>query len=334
MRVRLPLCAATAVLVAFAASSSIATSAGSDWRTGDLFVSGSPAGARKQPQGAYFVMSADGTSTGEVVGVLRRAFTAGCAVDPATGHLWTANGLDNTVSRVDDLHDARGEHDVLASVNLRKATFVNGRAMGAVRAIGFDALGFVYAGTTDGTNRLLKLTRDGDLLATYPLEARGALWFDISADGRLLYYTSGDNVLRRYDLAAAQPLPPLATFLDGSIQGVRLLPGGQQILVAGSIYISRLDLSGQVIAQHWLPATSFSALNITPDGREFWTSTHFGGELYRMDIASGAVLQGPVATGALEVRGLCVKHEYTAAENVCRTLDAAGNSVEIACPAF
>ena len=53
-------------------------------------------------------------------------------------------------------------------------------------------------------------------------------------------------------------------------------------------------------------------------------------ELYKYDIATGTVVLGPIATG-LGISGLCVKLEYTAAENICRAADENGEPVQVPC---
>ena len=53
-------------------------------------------------------------------------------------------------------------------------------------------------------------------------------------------------------------------------------------------------------------------------------------ELHKYDIAAGSVVLGPIATG-LGISGLCVKLEYTAAENICREADENGEPVQVAC---
>jgi hypothetical protein len=320
-----------AVLIGLVIPVSTFTTQGSDWRMGDLFVASAvPAMKPSLRRGEYVVFGADGTPRGEVVGVQRRAFAGGCAVDVQTGHLWTAGFDGSTLSRIDDLHDTLGQHDVLQTINLRSAIFAGGQARGLVQAVLVDASGYVYVGTTNGTNQLLKLSPAGALVDGYTV-AKGAARFDLATDQRTIYYTSGDNVVRRYDLATRSALPDFATLIDGSLHAIRLLPNDQGVLVAGSVGITRLDMSGQFVARHWLPATQFSSLNITPDGREFWTSTALN-QLYRYDIATGTVVQGPVETGLPLINGLCVKLEYTAAENVCRASGVDGEPVPVACP--
>ena len=74
---------------------------------------------------------------------------------------------------------------------------------------------------------------------------------------------------------------------------------------------------------------NYFALNITPDGQSFWTTT-FTGDLYKFHIASyrrvdvngnplvpGSLLGPvpmnlPIGPSGAAIAGLCVKREYTA----------------------
>jgi sugar lactone lactonase YvrE len=302
---------------------------------GDLFLAaGTPPFDAAFPAGEYRVFRSDGSSRAESFGAERRSYTSGCAVEPVTGHVWTTSFSGNTVSAFSDLHGDSGTHERLQTVDLRPHTFVNGRARGAVQSLVFDASGNILAGTVDGTNRVLKFTPAGAILDSFAMPGgRGVSWFDLAPDGRTIFYTSQDNVVRRYDLQTRQALPDFATLVDGTLHAIRLLPLDQGLLVAGSTYVTHLDMTGHDVAKLWLPARSFFALNITPDGRHFWTSTQ-AGELYRFDIASGTVVAGPIQTGAQQITGLCMKLEYTAAENVCRAAGPDGAPVETACPVF
>ena len=318
-----------ALLVAIPAP--LRTVQGIEWRAGDLFVGvGDP--AWRDSLGKYLVLDAAASVRTDLVLDRARSFTTGCAVDSVNGHLITTSFDANTVTRFENAHDGEGgEHLVVQQLNLRPYTFVNGRARGAVKSVLIDANGSVLAGTVNGTNLLLKLSPSGAVQDRYAIPAQGAHWFDLASDQRTVFYTSGDNVVRRYDLATRSAAPDFATLIDGSIHALRLLPDGQGLLVAGSVGITRLDMDGGYVTRYWLPERQFTTVNLTPDGRQFWTSTQFG-ELFRFDIASERVVAGPIATGFARVHGLCMKQEYTAAEGMCRTVDADGGVLPAACP--
>jgi hypothetical protein len=79
----------------------------------------------------------------------------------------------------------------------------------------------------------------------------------------------------------------------------------------------RLDSAGNQIQMYILPGTTFLfALNLDPDGTSFWTADAFSGELFKVDIASGAILQQWSAAGApnfVDIGGLSIKGEIIVA---------------------
>ncbi len=84
---------------------------------------------------ALLIVDAD---SGKVIGQVRVGPMAGVAVDPATGHVFTGNGEDNSVSEVDPV-----AMTVLRSVDVA----------GPVDAIAYDAVkGRIYADEDDGTH--------------------------------------------------------------------------------------------------------------------------------------------------------------------------------------
>jgi len=84
---------------------------------------------------ALLIVNAD---DGSVVGQVRVGPVHGVAVDPATGHVFTGNGTDDSVSEVDPV-----AMKVLRSADVG----------GAVDAIAYDASnGRIYADEDDGTH--------------------------------------------------------------------------------------------------------------------------------------------------------------------------------------
>jgi len=72
---------------------------------------------------------------------------------------------------------------------------------------------------------------------------------------------------------------------------LRILPDGG-VLVADTQSVIRLDISGNIIRTYPSPvsgATLF-ALNRDPDNTSFWTGDLNGGKMFKIDIATGAVL--------------------------------------------
>ena len=308
------------------------TTPGTDWRTGDLFI-GVGDLAFRDSRGKYLKFGADGGRSEVVLVDKNRGYTEGCAVDPATGFLWTTSGDGNTMSRFDDIRAASGEYALLQTVNVRAFSTAGSQGKGAVGSVAFDANGYLYAGTRDGANKLLKFGPDGVLIDSYALPA-GVFAFDLAADQHTVYYTSPrDSIVRRYDLAARAALPDFATLIDGSLYNLRLLPNDLGLLVAGSAGVTRLATSGAFLARYWLTETQFYGLSISPDGRSFWTS-NMTGQLLRFDLASEKLTAGPIDSGYPRVRGLCAKDEYLAAIDTCRTIGEDGQETPVKCPAI
>ena len=306
------------------------TTPGTDWRSGDLFV-GVGDLAYRESRGKYLKFDANGVPSHVVLTDKHRGYTEGCTVDPVTGSVWTTSGEGNTISRFDDIRGSSGEYALLDTVYVRAFSSAGGYSRAAVGAVGFDANGTLYAGTRNGSNKLLKFGADGVLIDSYQLPG-GVFAFDLAADQHTVYYTSPqDSVVRRYDLAARAPLPDFATLIDGSIYNLRLLPNDLGLLVAGSVGVTRLATSGAFLARYWLTETQFYGLSISPDGRSFWTS-NMRGQLLRFDLASEKLTAGPIDSGYQRVRGLCAKDEYLAATDTCRTIGADGQGTLIKCP--
>jgi hypothetical protein len=318
--------------VLFALPAPTFTTPGSDWRTGDLFVS---VGDRtdRESRGTFVLFSSEGAPRDVSIVDRNRGNTAGCTVEPATGFLWTTSGDGNSLSAFEDVLGADGEYPLLQTVNLRGFTFRNARARGAVGSVLVDANGRLLAGTSDGANLLLVLAPDGTVIDSFEM-AGGIASFDLAADQHTVYYTSPlDSVVRRYDLATRQPMPDFARLVDGSLHALRLLPNDQGLLVAGSVGITRLATSGAFLTRYWVPETQFFALSIAPDGRTFWTS-NMTGQLLRFDLASEKLIAGPIDSGFAKIQGLCAKDEYLAATDVCRTTGADGQEMSVKCPAI
>jgi outer membrane protein assembly factor BamB len=296
--------------------------------SGDMFLAIGDL-AFRETKGKYAVLHTDGTSTGDVLVDRNRGYTAGCAVDPIGGALWTTSADGNTVSVFEGA--GFGLHPLLQTISVRSFTFRGGQARGAVGSLVFDADGNVLAGTYDGANELLKISQAGAILDRFALPA-GVKWFDLASDQHTIYYTSADTVIRRYDLATRSPVPDFTALPDGTVSALRLLPNNQGLLVAGSISVYWLDLNGTRIKQYWRPAmTGYHGATIAADGRSFWTWNE-AAELYRVDLTTARVLSGPIATGFPRLRGLCIKHEYTAAEDVCRVVSGNGQPQTVTCP--
>jgi hypothetical protein len=193
---------------------------------------------------------------------------------------------------------------------------------GTNESVVFDAAGNFYIGIADPDvdEFVRKYDAAGNLLDSYTnLETdRGADWIDLAADQQTLFYNGEGRDIRRYDLASHTQLPDFATLPgSGNAFGIRILPPGDGsggIMVADGVDIKRLDGAGNVVQTYDAPSVStWFALNLDPNGTSFWSADIGGGQVFRFNIATGAIEVGPIQAHPFEVAGLCVLGELTAA---------------------
>jgi hypothetical protein len=184
----------------------------------------------------------------------------------------------------------------------------------------FDRAGNVYVGQagfndvqTDAQVPVLKFSPSGVPLDSFvlPTGPRGTDWIDLASDQCTLYYTSEDTTVRRYNLCTRTPLPALITTLTAPFcYALRLRPN-RELMVACQDAVHRVSAQGvnlQTYTRQSIGETNavgLFAMNLDPDGTSFWTAGGISGNVYRVDIASGAVLttfnSGPGGVSGLSV---------------------------------
>lgn len=257
------------------------------FQTGDVFVAVD--GGRAQwhnPAGALYA-SLD-TFKGEYT------YTTGMAFD-AAGILYVTDFNANAITRFDGGGAFLGDF---------------GGGFGSdPESVLFDAKGNAYVGQADGTARVLKFDPFGNPLAAYTVvrQDRGSDWIELAADQRTLYYTSESSAIKRFDLVANTQLPDfLPSGTLGESYALRLLPGGG-LIVANWRDIRHFDSAGHLIRTYAVTGEgSWFAMNLDPDGRSFWSAGLCSGNVYKFDIATGAVLahfQAGHSIGGLTVKG-------------------------------
>jgi len=156
--------------------------------------------------------------------------------------------------------------------------------------------GNVLAGEAVGDHKLVELRPDGTELATFQpaTESKGIDWVDIAADQCTVYYTSEGKTVKRFDICTQRQLPDFASQLQGSCYGQRLLPSGGE-LVACARQVYRLNPNGSIAQTYTTKSLkeggTLFALNLDPDGRSFWTASFNDGNIYKVDLGSGVVVQ-------------------------------------------
>jgi hypothetical protein len=186
----------------------------------------------------------------------------------------------------------------------------------------YDHAGNVYvgvagaSGSTDEQVAVHKYSRYGDFIDSYvlPTGTRGTDWIDLAADHCTLYYTSEDTSVRRYNVCTHTALPDFAAGLSPPYcYALRLRPN-REVMVACQEAVHRLSPEGVNLRTYprqdigETDAGGLFAMNLDPDNTSFWTAGLFSGEVYRVDIESGAVL-ATFNSGPGGVAGLAVYDE-------------------------
>jgi WD40 repeat protein len=179
-----------------------------------------------------------------------------------------------------------------------------------------NANGVLYVGQPDGTHQVLKFDFNGNLLATYSpaIQDRGTDWVDLAADLHTIRYTSEGNTIFQYDLATSTQLANfnVVGLPNEPAYAHRILSDGGELVAATSV-ILRLDSAGNVVKTYTIAGTSLLfAINLDPDGTSFWTADYYAHNIFRLDIATGAILTTFNDGGSGVLGGLAVFGERTA----------------------
>jgi hypothetical protein len=235
----------------------------------------------------------------------------------ATGNLYATEGfVANTVSKFDN------------NGNLLAANFGSGYNLYPESCV-FDAADHIYVGQPDGSEDVLKFDTSGTPLGSFDpaTESRGTDWLDLASDQCTLHYTSEGVSVKSFDVCTNTQNPNFATGLPGpNAYAHRILSAGGE-LVADSDRVVRLDSSGNVV-QTYLSGNAdlLFALNLDPDGTSFWTAEYFSGTIYRIDIATGAVITSFSAGQVSPLGGIAIVGETTAAQPVLTLEPATGTN--------
>jgi len=265
---------ATSALGAFCAGVLISSGASAlPFRIGDVFA-GVGNGVIKEfsPAGVLYqtlTMTCAGCSTSE---------TTGMAFD-SSGNLYATAFEANAVEKFDNNGAVIG-------------TFGSGYNLHPESIVIDGTNNVMYIGQADGTRNVLKLNLStGALLQSLALATgpRGTDWIDLASDLKTLHYTSEGNLVRAFDVSTSTQLPNFATLPTSPSYAHRILSDGGE-LVANSSEVDHLDSAGAVAKTYALPTggSFFFALNLDPDGTDFWTAT-FAGEVFEVNIATGAI---------------------------------------------
>ena len=167
-----------------------------------------------------------------------------------------------------------------------------------------------YAGTffVGGPEKasIAQLDRSGTLIKTFAVQpgngvTRGTDWIDFQNDHTILYDGEGTALLS-YNLQTDTQNHSFATALPGTCEVVvagcvfafRIIPAGTlagDVLAADSSEAILLSSTGTLLRTFSLPGnrgTDF-ALNLDPNGTDFWTSDSESGLVWEVNIATGKI---------------------------------------------
>ena len=163
-----------------------------------------------------------------------------------------------------------------------------------------------------------------------PLQTQlyGDDWIDLAPDEHTFYYTTeGNEILTYNDQTNTQgPVFNQVPFPSTQLVGgktlanqafeLKILANGE-VLVADSSQDVLLNADGSV--NHVYPCSSMPgcgtqlfAISVDPSGTSFWTADSSTGNIYQINIATGAVMQ-TIATGSGTLYGLSVDNQLEVA---------------------
>ncbi len=228
------------------------------------------------------------TPTGTLVQTLNTTHPGegdGMAFDSSGNHYATSGFAANTVVKFDN------------SGNLITANFGSGYTGHPESVVIDNTNKLIYIGQPDGDHTVRKFDLNGNPVAPVSFspqtQNRGTDWIDLESNLHIIRYTSEGNTIFRYDLATSTQLPNFATVvnLGSPMSAHRILSDGGE-LVAATDSILRLDNAGNVVKTYTIPGTSvLFAINLDPDGTSFWTADYFSGQVFKVDIATGTILE-------------------------------------------
>jgi DNA-binding beta-propeller fold protein YncE len=253
---------------------------------GDVFVSVSNGKVNWYHPDGSFNQQLDTTQGG---------FTTGMAFD-SDGKLYVTDFSANAVSVFDTDGTLLG-------------TFGSGYS--TPESIVFNAAGNAFVGSIGGT------IREFDSTGTFvDSDSPGRVDFiDLSADQCTMLFTQEGTSILRYDVCTDTALTAFATGLGGQAFALRIMPTGDVLLANGG-NILRIDSTGTIVDTYDVDTeNSWFALNLDPDGTSFWSANFGSANVYKIDIATGAVLDSfNTGTGGNTVFGLGVFGEITVAD--------------------
>ena len=243
---------------------------------------------------------------------LEEPYTAGSAFD-SSGNFYVADDYSGDVSE----YAPDGTLDGVFASGLQNPL-----------SLAFDNQGNLYVGQQT-TPYIAEFSKTGQLVANIgPLatEFTGDDWIALGSDECTVYYTTEGTDILRYNMCTNQQEPNLnvqpfasydpSTGLPVEDFELQVLPDGD-VLVADSNADILLDPNGNVLETYTcasLPGCggSLFAISLDPGGTSFWTGDSASGDIWEVNIASGAVEQ-QIDTHSGSLYGLSVDDQIEVA---------------------
>lgn len=177
-------------------------------------------------------------------------------------------------------------------------------------SIVFNAAGQVYIGGV-GSGGIRHFDAAGNLLGSV-LAGTRVDWMDLAADQTTMLYTQEGTSIKTVNVVTGVAGPDIASGVVQNAFALRILADGS-ILVADEVNVKHLTAGGTLIRTYTVGTeNTWFSLNLNNDGTSFWSGNFGTGNLYRFDIASGALLQTiNTGVGGSALYGVSVFGEVT-----------------------
>jgi hypothetical protein len=201
--------------------------------------------------------------------------------------------------------------------NLVASPFGEGFPSGHPESCAVDASNHIFVGGPSSAS-IEELDTSGKLLATFVVEGAaqtgGTDWVDLAADQCTIYYTGEGPEIKRFNVCTNTQEPNFASGVGCNLAALRIRPSGEVIAACETSNVLRFDSTGKLVETYTVPGAGFLfAMNLDPDGTTFWTGDINSGEIYRVDIATGTVINEFNSSPNTQLAGLAVVGEIRAA---------------------
>jgi hypothetical protein len=265
--------------------------AGSAYAVGDVFVAITGVGVNEYTSSGALVQTINS-------GLSSAGYLTGMAFD-STGSLLVTDFSATTVWKFDN------------SGTLVNNAFLTG--LSAPESLAIDSTGNIYSSNVGGG--IKKFASTGGAAIGTSLAGTRTDWIDLAADQHTMLYTNESHTIGSVNVATNTTNPNFTTL--GGQYALRIIPSGADagdVLVANSSEALLLNSTGTSILHTYTWAGnngSDFALNIDPNGKDFWTGD-IAGHVAEFNILTGTLDQSWSSAAGGGVYGLVVFGQQTA----------------------